>query len=133
LDALPIEEKTGLPFASKVTAKDDTAGTVHVMHACGHDLHMTCWIGAATLLSHAKDRWRGTLMMVGQPAEEKGSGARRMLKEGLFTRFAKPNFAVALHDSPVFPAGRVSIVPGYALANVDSVDITIFGRGGHGA
>jgi hippurate hydrolase len=133
LDALPVEEKTGLPYASKVTTKDDSGDTVHVMHACGHDVHMTSWIGAATLLSRAKDRWRGTLVMVGQPAEEKGGGARRMLEDGLFTRFPKPDFAFAIHDSAEAPSGKVEFISGYAFANVDSVDITIYGKGGHGA
>jgi len=133
LDGLPVEEKTGLPYASKVTAKDDAGETVRVMHACGHDVHMTSWIGAATLLSRAKDRWRGTLMMVGQPAEEKGGGAAKMLADGLFTRFPKPDFAFAIHDSAQAPAGTVQSISGFALANVDSVDVTIYGRGGHGA
>jgi hippurate hydrolase len=133
LDALPVEEKTGLPYASKVTTTDDAGETVHVMHACGHDLHMTSWIGAATLLSRGKDRWRGTLMMVGQPAEEKGGGASKMLADGLFTRFPKPDFAFAIHDSAQAPAGTVQSISGYALANVDSVDLTIYGKGGHGA
>jgi amidohydrolase len=133
LDALPVEEQTGLPYASKVTATDDAGDAVHVMHACGHDIHMTSWIGAATLLSRAKDRWRGTLMMVGQPAEERGGGASKMLADGLFTKFPKPDFAFAIHDSAQAPAGTVLPISGYALANVDSVDITIYGRGGHGA
>lgn len=133
LDALPVEERTGLPYASKVTATDDAGETVRVMHACGHDIHMTSWIGAATLLSRAKDRWRGTLMMVGQPAEEKGGGAAKMLADGLFTKFPKPDFAFAIHDSAQAPSGTVQFVPGYALANVDSVDVTIYGKGGHGA
>lgn len=133
LDALPVEEKTGLPYASKVTAVDDSGATVSVMHACGHDVHMTSWIGTATLLSKAKDKWRGTLMMVGQPAEEKGGGARKMLQDGLFTKFPKPDFAVAIHDSAQAPSGTIGYTPGFALANVDSVDITIFGKGGHGA
>ena len=133
LDALPVEEKTGLPFASKVTTVDETGATVSVMHACGHDVHMTSWVGAATLLSRAKDRWRGTLMMVGQPAEEKGGGARNMLQDGLFTKFPKPDFALAFHDSAQDPSGLLGYTPGFALANVDSVDITIFGKGGHGA
>jgi amidohydrolase len=133
LDALPVEEKTGLPYASKVTTTDDAGETVHVMHACGHDLHMTSWIGAATLLSRAKSSWRGTLVMVGQPAEEKGGGARKMLADGLYTKFPKPDFAFAIHDSAQAASGKVEYVPGYALANVDSVDITIYGKGGHGA
>jgi hippurate hydrolase len=133
LDGLPVEERTGLPYASKVTTTDDSGATVSVMHACGHDVHMTSWIGAATLLSRSKDRWRGTLVMVGQPAEEKGGGARLMLADGLYTRFPKPDFALAIHDDASMPAGKVGTISGYALANVDSVDITIFGKGGHGA
>ncbi len=133
LDALPVEEKTGLPFASRVTARDDSGATVPVMHACGHDIHMTAWVGTATLLARAKDRWRGTLMLIAQPDEEKVSGARAMLAAGLFTKFRKPDFALAIHDSADLPAGTLGVTPGYVLANVDSVDITIFGRGGHGA
>jgi hippurate hydrolase len=133
LDALPVEEKTGLPYASKATGKDPAGKTVPVMHACGHDVHMSSWTGAATLLSRHKEAWHGTLLMIGQPAEETVAGARAMLADGLLTRFPKPDFAVAVHDSSSQPAGTVSFVPGYAMANVDSVDVTIFGRGGHGA
>jgi amidohydrolase len=133
MDALPVEERTGLPYASAVTTKDDSGATVHVMHACGHDVHMTSLVGAATLLSRAKDRWRGTLVLVGQPAEERGSGAKGMLDDGLFTKFPKPDFAISLHDSAILPAGKIAWVPGYANANVDSVDLTVYGRGGHGA
>ncbi len=133
LDGLPVEEKTGLPYASKVKASDADGRPVSVMHACGHDVHMSTWIAVATLLSRTRDRWQGTLMMVGQPAEEKGGGAVAMLKDGLFTRFPKPTFAIALHDSAELPAGKVGYVSGYALANVSSVDVTFFGRGGHGA
>ena len=133
LDALPVEEKTGLPYASKATTKDNSGATVPVMHACGHDVHMSSWIGTATLLSKARDRWRGTLMMVGQPAEEMGGGARKMLADGLFTKFPKPDFAIAFHDNAEMAAGQIAAVPGYALANVDSVDVTIYGKGGHGA
>ncbi len=133
MDALPVEERTGLAYASKVTTKDDSGATVSVMHACGHDVHMTGLVGAAALLAKAKDRWRGTLLLVAQPAEERGSGAVMMLKDGLFTRFPKPDFALSFHDSATVPAGKVSLTPGYANANVDSVDLTIYGRGGHGA
>jgi hippurate hydrolase len=133
LDALPVEEKTGLPYASRATTTDDAGDTVHVMHACGHDIHMTSWVGAATLLSRGKSLWRGTLVMVGQPAEERGGGARKMLEDGLYTKFPKPDFAFAIHDSAQAASGKVEYVPGFALANVDSVDITIYGRGGHGA
>jgi len=133
LDALPVEEKTGLPYASKATTKDVSGATVSVMHACGHDIHMSSWIGTATLLSKAKDHWGGTLMMVGQLAEEMGGGARKMLADGLFTRFPKPDFAIAFHDNADMVAGQIAAIPGYALANVDSVDVTIYGKGGHGA
>ncbi|WP_375766219.1 amidohydrolase [Archangium gephyra] len=133
MDALPVEEKTGLPYASKVMAKDDTGQGVPVMHACGHDVHMTVWVGTATLLARTKDRWRGTLVMVGQPAEERGNGARGMLQDGLYKRFPKPDFAVALHNSASAVSGSIEYVSGYALANVDSVDITLHGKGGHGA
>jgi len=133
MDALPVEEKTGLSYASKVTATDDAGKVVPVMHACGHDVHMSAWIASATLLSRAKAAWRGTLMFVGQPAEEKGIGAAAMLKAGLYERFGKPDYALAIHDSAELPAGTVGWVSGYALANVDFVDVTIYGRGGHGA
>lgn len=133
MDALPVEEKTGLPYASRVTARDDSGATVPVMHACGHDVHVTSLVGAATLLVRARSRWHGTLVLVGQPAEEGGAGARNMLRDGFLTRFPKPDFAVALHDDPRLPAGEIGYTPGYALANVDSVDITIYGRGGHGS
>jgi hippurate hydrolase len=133
LDALPVEERTGLAFASKVRTKDDSGNDVAVMHACGHDVHMTSWIGAASLLAKAKDRWRGSVVMVGQPAEEKVAGATAMLKDGLFTRFPKPDYAIALHDSASLAAGKLAVTAGFAYANVDTVDITIYGKGGHGA
>lgn len=133
MDALPVEERTGLPYASKVTVKNDAGVVVPVMHACGHDVHMASLLGAATLLAKAKSRWKGTLVLVGQPAEEGGPGASAMLKDGFLTRFPKPDFAIALHDVPHLPAGTIGYTPGYALANVDSVDITIYGRGGHGS
>src|SRR5438045_5882613 len=132
-DGVPIEEKTGLPYASHVTSTDATGKTVPVMHACGHDVHMTSWVGAATLLAQQKDRWRGTLVMVGQPAEETVKGAEAMIKDGLVTRFPKPDYCVAVHDSHDAPAGKVMVTPGYALANLDSVDVTLFGKSGHGA
>lgn len=133
LDGLPVQERTGLPYASSATATAPDGKTVPVMHACGHDVHMSGWIGAATLLARARDAWRGTLVFVGQPAEETGRGAAAMLADGLFRRFGKPDFAVAVHDSADLPSGTVGFVPGWALANVDSVDVTFFGRGGHGA
>lgn len=133
MDALPVEEKTGLPYASKVQAKDPAGRTVPVMHACGHDVHMTAWVGTATLLARSKDRWRGTVMMVAQPAEELGSGARAMLEDGLFKRFPRPDFAIAVHNLASAAAGTVEYVPGFALASVDSVDLTLYGKGGHGA
>jgi hippurate hydrolase len=133
MDALPVTEATGLAYASKATAKDDDGGTVGVMHACGHDIHMTCLVGAARFLAAHRDDWKGTVMFICQPAEERGGGARAMLADGLFTRFPKPKYAVALHVEASMPAGRVGYTPGYFLANVDSVDITVRGRGGHGA
>ncbi|MCP3140719.1 amidohydrolase [Pyxidicoccus xibeiensis] len=133
LDALPVEEKTGLPYASKVKVKDATGATVSVMHACGHDVHMTTWLGTATLLAKSKDRWRGTVMLVGQPAEELGAGARAMLADGLFKRFGKPDFAVAQHTVATAAAGTVQFTPGYSMASVDSIDVTLYGKGGHGA
>src|SRR4051812_7220833 len=133
LDALPVEEKTGLPYASTATGVNPAGQTVPVMHACGHDAHMAAWTGAAALLARSKDRWRGTVMMIGQPGEETVQGARAMIADGLFSRFPKPDFSVAVHDSSDLPAGKTYIVPGYAMASVDSVDVTIFGRGGHGA
>ncbi|MFL5321521.1 MAG: amidohydrolase [Myxococcaceae bacterium] len=133
LDALPVEEKTGLPYASKVQAKDDQGATVNVMHACGHDLHMTMWLGAATVLAQDKKSWRGTLVLVGQPAEERGEGARGMIKDGLLTRFPRPDYAIALHDHADLASTQVGVVSGFICANVDSVDVNIYGRGGHGA
>ncbi len=133
LDALPILEKTGLPYASHATTHNDQGVEVPVMHACGHDLHMSIGIGTATLLARNKARWHGTFIYVGQPAEELGPGASAMLKDGLFTRFPKPDYALALHDTAALPAGQVGFTPGYAASAADSVDVTLFGRGGHGA
>lgn len=133
IDALPVEEKTGLPYASKVRTKNDAGQEVGVMHACGHDIHMTSMIGAAKLLAELKDRWRGTLILIGQPAEETIDGARAMLKDGLYSRFPKPDFAIGLHDSPDFPAGQISYTPGYTMASSTNVDIKIRGVGGHGS
>ena len=134
LDGLPIEERTGLPYASKAKAKADDGTDVPAMHGCGHDIHMTSFVGTARLLAALKDQWKGTLIMIGQPAEEKDpSGAEAMLRAGLYTKFPKPDYCLAIHDDASLAAGKIGIVPGYALANVDSVDITIRGKGGHGA
>jgi hippurate hydrolase len=133
LDALPVPEKTGLAYASHVMATDDSGAEVPVMHACGHDLHMSVGIGTAALLAQNKAQWHGMFIYVGQPAEERIVGARAMLDAGLFTRFPRPTYAVAVHDTPVLPAGKVGYTPGYAMANADSVDVTIYGRGGHGS
>ena len=133
LDALPVPEKTGLPYASHVTTHDDRGVEVPVMHACGHDLHMAIGIGTAALLVQNKDRWHGTFIYVGQPAEERIGGAKAMIKDGLFTRFPKPDFAFAVHDSNGLPAGQIGYAPGFSAANADSVNVTVYGVGGHGA
>ncbi len=133
LDALPVEEQTGLPYASKVRMKDDAGRDVPVMHACGHDLHMAALLGTAEIMAESKNSWHGTLMLIGQPAEETIHGADGMIADGLFTRFPKPNVAVALHVSNELPAGMAAITPGVYNTNSDSVRITIYGKGGHGA
>lgn len=133
LDALPITEETGLPYASKVSVKTETGVQTGVMHACGHDVHMTSFLGTAALLSSLRDRWNGTLLFVGQPAEERGAGAKALLVDGLYSRFPKPDYALGLHVHESIEAGKIGFCPGYALANVDSVDITVRGIGGHGA
>jgi hippurate hydrolase len=133
LDGLPVVERTGLPYASRVTARDAQGNEVGVMHACGHDMHMACLTGAARCLAAHRDRWSGTLLLVGQPAEEVVSGAQAMLADGLFTRFPRPDLAVALHCDAALAAGRVACRPGFALANTDTVDVTLHGKGGHGA
>lgn len=134
LDGLPVEEKTGLPYASKAMAKDDAGRDVAAMHACGHDMHMTCFVGTARALAAQKERWKGTLLFVAQPAEERApGGAEAMLRDGLYERFPKPAFGVALHCSPSIAAGNVGWVSGFALAGVDTVEITVRGVGGHGA
>lgn len=133
MDGLPVTEQTGLPFAS-VKKGTSTAGVESgVMHACGHDTHMTAWIETARLMAARKAEWSGTLVMIGQPAEELGLGALEMLKDGLYTRFPKPDYTLAFHDTPELPAGVVGAAKGWALANVDSVDILVRGTGGHGA
>jgi hippurate hydrolase len=133
LDALPVEEKTGLPYASVVKTKNDAGQETGVMHACGHDVHMTNWLGTAKMLAQMKDQWRGTLVFIGQPAEETIDGAKAMLADGLYDRFPKPNFLLALHDSADVEAGKITYFPGYAMASGTSVDLIIRGLGGHGA
>ena len=133
MDGLPVIEQTGLPGASKIRVTTKEGVETGVMHACGHDTHMTAWVGVARLMAANKAKWSGTLVMIGQPAEERGAGARMMLEDGLYTRFPKPEYVLAFHDAAQFPAGKIGYTPGYALANVDSVDITVKGVGGHGA
>jgi hippurate hydrolase len=133
MDALPVVEQTGLPYASKERTRDKNGNEVGVMHACGHDMHMTCWTGTARVLAGLKDRWHGTLVFIGQPAEEIGTGARLMLEDGLYKRFPKPDYCLALHCEGRTSCGHVAFTEGLALANVDSVDIVVKGRGGHGA
>ena len=133
MDALPVVEQTGLDFASKVRTKTPEGVEAGVMHACGHDTHMTAFIETAKLLAARKDQWKGTLVMILQPAEEVGKGARDMLEDGLYTRFPRPTHALAFHDAANLEAGVIGYTPGYALANVDSVDIDVKGVGGHGA
>jgi amidohydrolase len=133
LDALPVEEKTGLPYASVAKMKNDAGQEVSVMHACGHDIHITSFLGTAKLLASLKDQWHGTLVMIGQPAEETVNGARAMLDDGLYARFPKPDFILALHDSADVAAGTITYFPGYAMASATSVDLVIRGLGGHGA
>ncbi len=133
MDALPVPEQTGLPYASTATGMSIDGEEKPVMHACGHDIHMTVLIGTAIRLVAEKAHWRGTLIMIGQPAEERGAGAKAMLDAGLFTKFPRPDYNLALHVSAGLPAGQVGYVAGAALANVDSVDITVRGVGGHGA
>lgn len=133
MDALPVTEATGLPYASEVRRTRPDGTRVGVMHACGHDVHTTSLLGTARLLASARDAWSGTLLIVGQPAEEIGRGALMMLEDGLFERFPAPDYALALHVDAELPAGQVAALSGWSNANVDSVDITVFGRGGHGA
>ena len=133
MDALPVEEQTGLPYASTVKTKNDAGQEVSVMHACGHDVHITSLIGTAAMLARLKDQWRGTLVLIGQPAEETIDGAKAMLADGLYSRIPKPDYVIALHDSADLEAGKISYAPGYAMANSTSVEITIRGLGGHGS
>jgi amidohydrolase len=133
MDALPVHEETGLPYASTVTTKNDEGRDVSVMHACGHDAHMAAFIGTARALQRLKQEWNGTIIFIGQPAEEALGGARAMLKAGLYNRFGKPDFALGFHDKADLQTGHIGVTPGYTYANVDSVDVTVRGIGGHGA
>src|SRR5438034_3916212 len=132
MDALPVEEQTGLPYASKAMANNDEGKEVHVMHACGHDAHMAAFIGTVRALAKLKDQWHGTIVFVAQPAEETGNGARALLKNGLYEKFGKPNFALGFHDKADLETGHIGVTEGYTSANVDSVDVTVRGVGGHG-
>jgi amidohydrolase len=133
MDALPVEEETGLPYASKVVAQNNEGKDVHVMHACGHDAHIAMFIGVARALGKLKDQWHGTIVFVAQPAEELGSGARALLNAGLYQKFGKPDFALGFHDKADMQTGHIGVTEGYTYANVDSVDVTARGVGGHGA
>src|SRR5262245_17580978 len=133
MDALPIVEQTGLPYASKVRVRDKQGNDVGVMHACGHDINVTCLVGTARVLSALKDRWSGTLVLIGQPAEEIGAGSRMMLADGLYKRFPKPDYCLALHADALLEAGHIHYTEGLAMANVDTVEVVVKGRGGHGA
>ena len=133
MDALPIKEQTGLPFASKVVGKLRDGTETPVMHACGHDTHIVSWLATAKRLAAMKDQWSGTLVMILQSGEETGEGARAMLGDGLYSRFPKPGYVFAFHDSASLPAGVIGLAPGYTTASVDNVDITVRGIGGHGA
>jgi amidohydrolase len=133
IDGLPVQEKTGLAFASTATTKNAAGETVSVMHACGHDVHMSAWYGTAKLMADNRKQWSGTLMLVGQPAEEPLTGSAAMIKDGLFTRFPKPDYALSMHDEATLPAGVVGYKAEHFRASADTVSITIFGQGGHGA
>lgn len=132
MDALPMYEKTNLPYASKVEVPH-SGGRVGAMHSCGHDIHMTNWVGTARYMSQIKDQWKGTLMFIGQPAEEIGAGARAMLDAGLYEKFGVPDYGIGLHCSPTLPAGTVGLSDGYTMANSEFADIKVFGIGAHGA
>jgi amidohydrolase len=133
MDALPVEEKTGLAYASTVKMKNAAGQEVSVMHACGHDLHMTTMVGVARVMAAEKAKWHGTLMLVGQPAEELGEGARAMLSDKFYERFGRPDYAIALHDNAGLAVGKVGITSGPAMAGTMTVLVTIRGVGGHGA
>ncbi len=133
MDALPVKEQTGIAFQSEVTVKNDKGESVPVMHACGHDLHMTVWTGVAQVLSQLKNKWKGTIVFIAQPAEERAGGAKAMLSDGLYTKFPVPDYALALHVNSNVQSGKVGYCAGYGLANIDMIDITVKGKGGHGA
>ncbi|MGI8955915.1 MAG: M20 metallopeptidase family protein [Chthoniobacterales bacterium] len=133
MDALPITEETGLPFASQAMSKNRAGDDVHIMHACGHDIHIATFIGVAREMAKLKEQWHGTILFVGQPAEEAYGGAKALLADGLYKRFPKPDFALGFHDNSQLETGHIGITSGYTYANVDSVDVTVLGVGGHGA
>jgi hippurate hydrolase len=133
MDALPVEEQTGLSYASQLRTKSDAGQEVGLMHACGHDIHMSSLLGTATMLAALKGQWHGTVVLIGQPAEETIDGAKAMLADGLYSRFPKPNYCLALHDTSDLEAGKVRYTSGYTLAAATSVDVVIRGRGGHGS
>ena len=133
MDALPVTESTGVAFSSKVTTDNGSGTRVGVMHACGHDVHMASLVGTAQWLADHRDRWSGTVVLIGQPAEEAAGGARWMLADGLYTRFPRPDFALALHVAHDLEAGKVGYHSGPAMAGTTAVSITVRGRGGHGA
>jgi amidohydrolase len=133
LDALPVEEQTGVPYASKVRTKNDAGLEVSVMHACGHDIHMTSFLGTAKLLAELKNSWQGTLILLGQPAEETGGGAKALLLDNIYSKIPRPDFVIALHDKPELESGKVGYTPGYFMASSTSIDIKIQGVGGHGS
>ena len=133
LDGLPVKEQTDLPYASTATGPNAAGEMMPTMHACGHDVHMTCWVGTAALLVATRNEWKGTVLFIGQPAEEVVAGARAMVADGLFTRFPKPDACIGVHVTNTMPAGQIGVVSGPAWAGSDSVDVTFFGRGGHGA
>jgi amidohydrolase len=133
LDALPVQEKTGLPFASTEKTTDAAGHEVAVMHACGHDAHMAAWSATAHVMASTRDRWRGTLILIGQPAEEDGDGATDMVQDGLFTRFPKPDYALAVHDDSRYPAGLIGYHVGTVMSAIDELTMIVHGRGGHGA
>ena len=133
LDALPVKEETQAQYASTVMGKDAAGAVVPVMHACGHDVHITTMVGVARTMAELKSKWKGTLILIGQPAEEVSAGAKRMIADGLFKKWPRPDYAIALHVDSELEVGKVGYIPGYAMANVDSIDILIRGMGGHGA